>query len=142
MAQNLKAQLAKANTTMELDIVEQATYVPRWLAADFATTLANNGGRIDPDTMYTRYFTSTGNLNKVAGYSSETMDALFAAGKSEGNPSARKQIYADIAAELENNAVWVWMFTGLTYTAVSDSVTGFVPMTTGSWQYLRTTGLK
>jgi len=142
IAQAVAAQLAEANITLELEVLESGTYIDRWIAADFETAIANNGGRPDPDGMYGRYFPSTGNLNKVAGYSSETMDALFAAGKSEGNPSARKQIYADIAAELENNAVWVWMFTGLTYTAVSDSVTGFVPMTTGSWQYLRTTGLK
>jgi peptide/nickel transport system substrate-binding protein len=38
--------------------------------------------------------------------------------------------------------VWVWLFSGYTYTATSDTITGFTPMTTGSWQYLRTTGLQ
>lgn len=142
IAQAVAAQLAEANITLKLEVLESGTYIDRWIAGDFEAAIANNGGRPDPDGMYGRYFPSTGNLNQVAGYSSATMDALFAAGKSEGDPVARKQIYADISKELEDNAVWVWMFTGLTYTAVSDSVTGFVPMTTGSWQYLRTTGLK
>jgi peptide/nickel transport system substrate-binding protein len=70
------------------------------------------------------------------------MDTLFAEGKVESDPAKRKAIYAAVSAELEDNAVWVWMFSGYTYTATNDSITGFVPMTTGSWQYLRTTGLK
>ena len=142
MAQNLKAQLAKANITMELDIVEQATYVPRWLAADFATTLANNGGRIDPDTMYTRYFPSTGNLNKVAGYSSATMDALFLKGKATGRAAERKVVYKQISQELENNAVWIWLFAPYEYRAAAKNVTGFIPLATGSLIELRVVDLK
>lgn len=142
IAQAVAAQLAEANITLNLEVLESGTYIDRWIAGDFESAIALNGGRPDPDGMYGRYFPSTGNLNQVSGYSSDTMDALFAAGKSEGDPAARKQIYADVSAELENNAVWVWLFSGYTYTATSDSITGFTPMTTGSWQYLRTTGLK
>lgn len=142
IAQAVAAQLAEANITLNLEVLESGTYIDRWIAGDFESAIALNGGRPDPDGMYGRYFPSTGNLNQVAGYSSETMDALFAAGKVESDPVARKQIYADVSKELEDNAVWVWMFSGYTYTAVNDTVTGFVPMTTGSWQYLRTTGLK
>ena len=142
IAQAVAAQLAEANITLNLEVLESGTYIDRWIAGDFESAIALNGGRPDPDGMYGRYFPSTGNLNQVSGYSSETMDALFAAGKSEGDPAVRKQIYADVSAELEDNAVWVWLFSGYTYTATSDSITGFTPMTTGSWQYLRTTGLK
>lgn len=142
IAQAVAAQLADANITLNLEVLESGSYIDRWIAGDFETAIALNGGQPDPDGMYGRYFPSTGNLNQVAGYSSDTMDALFAAGKSEGDPEARKQIYADVSAELEDNAVWVWLFSGYTYTATSDSVTGFTPMATGSWQFLRTTGLK
>ena len=142
IAQAVAAQLEEANITLNLEVLESGTYIDRWIAGDFETAIALNGGRPDPDGMYGRYFPSTGNLNQVAGYSSDSMDALFAAGKSESDPEARKQIYADVSAELTNNAVWVWLFSGYTYTAVSDSVTGFTPMATGSWQYLRTTGLR
>jgi peptide/nickel transport system substrate-binding protein len=142
IAQAVAAQLAEANITLNLEVLESGTYIDRWIAGDFESAIALNGGRPDPDGMYGRYFPSTGNLNQVSGYSSDTMDALFAAGKSEGDPAVRKQIYADVSAELEDNAVWVWLFSGYTYTATSDSITGFTPMTTGSWQYLRTTGLK
>ena len=137
VAQSLKAQLAKAGITMDLELVDDSTFVSRWLAADFATSIANNGGRIDPDTMYTRYFTSTGNLNKVAGYSSATLDALFAKGKSTGNVTQRRLAYKGISQELENNAVWIWLFSPYEYRVTSKKLTGFIPLATGSLLELR-----
>ena len=141
-AQNLKAQLAKAGINLELDILDNATYVKRWLAGDFAAAVANNGGRIDPDPMYTRYFPSTGNLNKVAGYSSATMDALFLKGKATGRVSERKAIYKQVSQELENNAVWIWLFAPYEYRAAAKNVTGFIPLATGSLIELRVVDLK
>ncbi len=142
VAQSLKAQLAKAGITLDLELVDDSTFVSRWLAADFATAIANNGGRIDPDTMYTRYFTSTGNLNKVAGYSSPTLDALFAKGKSSGNVTTRKLAYKLISEELESNAVWVWLFSPYEYRVASKNLVGFVPLATGSLLELRKADLK
>jgi len=138
-AQNLEAQLAEANITLELEVLESGAYVDRWIAGDFDAAVALNGGRPDPDSMYGRYFTSTGNLNPVAGYNSETLDALFAEGKATTDPEARAEVYRQISEELENNAAWVWLFTSYTYTATTSSVAGFIPMTNGSLQYLRTT---
>ena len=138
-AQNLKAQLAKAGITLDLEVLESGAYVDRWIAGDFEAAVALNGGRPDPDGMYGRYFTSTGNLNKVAGYSSPALDTLFAEGKSTSDPAARKKIYTKISDDLENNAAWIWMFTSFTYTATTSKVSGFVPMANGSLQYLRTT---
>ncbi|GAA2006967.1 hypothetical protein JL107_03760 [Nakamurella flavida] len=138
-AQNLKSQLAEAGITLELEVLESGAYVDRWVAGDFDAAVALNGGRPDPDGMYSRYFTSTGNLNKVAGYSSPTLDELFAQGRATSDPAERKGIYTQVSDELENNAAWIWLFTGYTYTATATSVQGFVPMANGSLQYLRST---
>jgi peptide/nickel transport system substrate-binding protein len=92
--------------------------------------------------MYGRYFTSTGNLNKVAGYSSPELDQLFADGKATIDPAARKPIYDQISRHLEDNAVWVWLFTSDTYTATTPNVKGFIPMPNASLQYLRQTYLE
>lgn len=138
-AQNLKAQLAEANITLELEVLESGAFVDRWIAADFDAAVALNGGRPDPDGMYGRYFTSTGNLNQVAGYSSPELDALFAEGKQSSDPDERKDIYAQISEHLEDNAAWVWLFTSYSYTAASSEVQGFTPMANGSLQYLHTT---
>jgi peptide/nickel transport system substrate-binding protein len=140
-AESVQAQLAEAGITVELEVTDIDTYVDKWLAADFATTIALNGGRPDPDGMYGRYFTSTGNLNTVAGFASDELDALFAQGKSTSDPEARKAIYAQISQYLEDNAVWVWLFTSYTYTATTQDVSGFIPMANNSLQYLRQTSL-
>jgi len=140
-AQNLQAQLAEAGISLELEVMEIGGFVDRWLAADFDAAVALNGGRPDPDTMYGRYFTSTGNLNKVAGYSSPELDRLVAEGKSTTDAAKRKDIYAQISRHLEDNAVWVWLFSSYAYTATTSGVSGFIPMPNASLQYLRTTAL-
>ena len=140
-AQNLQAQLKDAGITLQIEVMEIGAYVDRWLAADFDAAVALNGGRPDPDTMYGRYFTSTGNLNKVAGYSSPELDKLFAEGKTTSDVSKRKDIYTQISKTLEDNAVWVWMFSSYAYTATTAGVSGFIPMPTASLQYLRTTSV-
>ena len=104
-------------------------------------SVALNGGRVDPDTMYTRYFTSTGNLNKVAGYASPKLDALFAQGRATSNVTQRHAIYTQISKTLEGQGVWVWMFTANDYYAISSKVQNFVPMPNESLQYLRQTTL-
>jgi peptide/nickel transport system substrate-binding protein len=141
-AQAVQAQLADAGITLDIETMDIDTYVQRWLDADFETAIALNGGRPDPDGMYGRYFTSTGNLNKVAGFSSPELDALFAQGKATIDPAARKDIYDQISKYLEDNAVWIWLFTGDTYTATTPNVSGFIPMANNSLQYLRQTTLQ
>jgi peptide/nickel transport system substrate-binding protein len=140
-AQNLKAQAAEAGITLEIEVLESGAYVDRWIAADFDAAVALNGGRPDPDGMYGRYFTSTGNLNAVAGYSSPELDALFAEGKQSSDPDERKAIYEQVSDHLEDNAAWIWLFTSYTYTATAADVQGFTPMVNGSLQYLRTTSV-
>jgi peptide/nickel transport system substrate-binding protein len=138
-ATNIQAQLAEAGITLNLEVLESGAYVDRWVAADFQSAVALNGGRPDPDGMYGRYFSSAGNLNKVAGYSSPALDALFAEGKATADPGARKAVYERVSAELENNAAWVWLFTSFTYTATTPEVSGFTPMANGSLKHLRET---
>ncbi len=140
-AQTLQAQLKDIGINLDLQVTDIATYVKRWLAADFDAAIALNGGRVDPDTMYKRYFTSTGNLNKIAGYSSATLDDLFVKGRSTDNVKQRKAIYNQISAELENNAVWIWMFTSYDYSIATKKLKGFQPMPNASLQNLRAASL-
>ncbi|ADD43171.1 ABC transporter substrate-binding protein [Stackebrandtia nassauensis] len=140
-AQNLKSQLADANIELDLEVLESGAFVDAWVGADFDAAVALNGGREDPDGMYGRYFTSTGNLNKVAGYSSPTLDKLFAEGRSTSDLAKREEIYTKVGRELEDNAAWIWLFSGFTYTATTANVHGFTPLESGSLQYLRTTSV-
>ena len=138
-AQALKAQLAKVGITLNLEVLDSNAYIARWIAGDFDAAVALNGGSPDPNTMYGRYFTSTGNLNKVAGYSSPTLDKLFVEGRSTTNVADRKAIYTKVSAQLTDNAAWVWLFSSYNYTATTTKVAGFTPMANGSLQFLRQT---
>src|SRR5690625_316187 len=140
-AQNVKSQLADVGIDVDIEVLEIGTYVDRWIDADFTAAIALNGGNPDPDGMYGRYFTSNGNLNEVAGYESDELDALFKEGKQTADPEDRKPIYDEISRELEDNAVWVWLFTGYTYTAMNEAVEGFVPKANESLLSLRSTSL-
>lgn len=136
-AQTLQAQLAEIGVDLELEILETNIYVERWLDADFDAAVALNGGRPDPHQMYARYFTSNGNLNDVATHSSETLDELFEAGRTETDPEARVEIYNEITRELNERSPWAWLFTGFEYRVLQPELDGFVPMPTGSLKSLR-----
>ncbi|MDR1355739.1 MAG: ABC transporter substrate-binding protein [Propionibacteriaceae bacterium] len=140
-ATNVQAQLAEIGITLDLQVMESGAYVTAWLAADFEAAIALNGGRPEPYGMYNRYFISTGNLNTVAGYSSEELDTLFDAARQESDTTARANLYQQISKHLEDNAVWVWLFTSYTYAATTSNVSGFTPMANDSMQYLRTTSI-
>jgi peptide/nickel transport system substrate-binding protein len=140
-AQNLQAQLKEAGITLQLETLESGAYVDRWIAGTFDAAVALNGGRPDPDGMYGRYFSSTGNLNKVAGYASPELDQLIAQGKATTDVAQRKQIYRQVSNLLETNAVWIWLFSSYTYTATTAGVRDFTPMANGSLQFLRKTSL-
>ncbi len=138
-ATDLQAQLAKVGITLDLVTEDTTAYVNDWLAGTYDASVALNGGQPDPDAMYNRYFISTGNLNKVAGYSSSTLDGLFAQGKATSDASQRQGIYKQISEELENNAAWVWLYTPVSYTVTAKSVSGFKPTPLGSLAGLKNT---
>lgn len=137
VAQSLQAQLAAVGVDLELVPLETNVYVDRWLAADFDSALSANGASIDPHLTYAKYFTSTGNFQDVAKYSTPELDQLFAQGKAETDPEARGEIYAEISRLLLDASPWVWLYTGYRYQALQPEVTGFVPLPTGSLKSLR-----
>lgn len=135
-AQNIQAQLADAGITMKIETLDSSTYVDRWLAGKFDAAIALNGAGADPATTYTRYFTSGGNFNKLAGYRSAKLDKLFAEGIATSDITARKAIYRKISQELEDKAVWIWLYTGRSYIAANTRVHGFEAITDASLQSL------
>ncbi len=128
-AQNVQAQLKDVGIDVKVETLDSDTYVQRWLKGDFDSAIALNGGGSDPNTMYARYFTSKGSFNKVAGYRSDTLDQLFAQGIATNDEAQRKTVYDKIGKELEDNAVWIWTYTGKLFVATSKDTKGFTPRT-------------
>jgi peptide/nickel transport system substrate-binding protein len=131
-AQVLQSQLAEIGIKLDIKLMELNVYIDAWLAADFDMAVALNGGRPDPYTMYNRYFTNDGNLQKVSNFKDDTLDSLLQQGRAETDVDKRKKIFADFEKALAEKSPWVWLYTSYGYTAQQKSVEGFVPTPTGS----------
>ena len=124
----IQAQLGEVGIAVEIEMLELSVYVDRWLNADFDAAVALNGGRADPYTMYSRYWTRDGNLQGVANYIDDTLDSLMARGRVETELAARQAIFAEFERHLTEQAPWIWLYHGFEYTAQQPYVDGFVPM--------------
>ncbi|TPW33384.1 ABC transporter substrate-binding protein [Martelella alba] len=131
-AQVLQSQLAKIGIKLDIESMELNVYVDRWLKGDFDMAVALNGGRTDPYTMYNRYWTKAGNLQKVAHYIDDDLDNLMQEGRVETDPAKRKAIFAEFSKHITEVSPWIWLYTGYSYTAQQNSVEGFVADPTGS----------
>jgi len=140
-AQNIQAQLEEIGVTAEIETLELGVYVDRWLKGDFDAAIALNGGNPDPDNMFYRYWHSTGNLNKVAGYSSPAIDALLDDARSTVDVAKRKELYLEIQKQLTAAAPWIWLYVGNEYRPMQKDVMGYTPLNNGSTVYLRETWL-
>lgn len=136
IAQILQAQLAEINIEIEIEPLELSVYIDRWLAADFDSAVVNNGGRIDPYTMYSRYWQYDARFQEVAGYIDDSLDGLMKAGQAEGDFDARYEIFAQLQHELTEKSPWIWLYTGFTYTAHQSTVSGWEPGANDSLYYL------
>lgn len=132
IAQVIQSQLGEVGIELEIEMQELSVYIDRWLAADFDMAVALNGGRVDPYTMYNRYWTRNGNLQGVANYIDDTLDTLMTDGRAETDEAARREIFAEFESHLAEMSPWVWLFTGNTYTAQVEGVSGYEPSPTGS----------
>ncbi|MFN2307715.1 MAG: ABC transporter substrate-binding protein [Paracoccaceae bacterium] len=131
-AQLIQSQLAEVGIDLEIETQEMNVYIDRWLAGDFDMAVALNGGRVDPYTMYNRYWTEAGNLQGVSNYIDDTLDRLMEQGRVETDEDARKETFAEFERHIAEMSPWVWLFTGYTYTAQTEAVEGFEPTPTGS----------
>lgn len=131
-AQVLQSQLAEINVKLDIKMMELNVYVDTWLKGDFDMAVALNGGRPDPYTMYNRYWTKSGNLQKVSNFADDAIDALMQQGRVETDVTKRKAIFADVEKQLAEKSPWVWLYTSYGYTAQQKKVSGFTPMPTGS----------
>lgn len=131
-AQVIQSQLAEIGVKLDIKMMELNVYVDTWLKGDFDMAIALNGGRADPYTMYNRYWTKAGNLQKVANYIDDTLDGLMQKGRTETDPAARKVIFGDFEKHITEMSPWIWLYTSYSYTAQQKNVGGFVPVPTGS----------
>jgi len=131
-AQIIQSQLGEIGIDVEIEMLELSVYIDRWLAADFDMAVAHNSGRADPFTMYNRYWTKEGNLQKVSNYIDDELDSLMQQGRVESDPAKRAEIFTAFEKHITEMSPWVWLYNGFEYTAQQPYVDGFVPTPTDS----------
>ncbi len=131
-AQVIQSQLSEIGVKLDIRMMELNVFVDAWLKGDFDMAVALNGGRADPYSMYNRYWTKAGNLQKVANYIDDTLDELMQKGREETDPTKRKQIFRQFDEHLAEVSPWIWLYTSFSYTAQQKNVEGFVATPEGS----------
>ena len=129
--------MKKIGIEVEIETLEPNVHADRRLKADFDAAIAQIGGDPDPDVMFYRYWHSTGNLNKVAAYSSPEIDKLLEQGRATAEPAKRKPVYDQLQQKLAEAAPWVWLYVGYEYRVMQPTVKGFTPLPNGSMIYMR-----
>ncbi|MDQ7034994.1 MAG: ABC transporter substrate-binding protein [Anaerolineae bacterium] len=127
IAQVVASQLEAINITVEIVPLDISTYVDRWLNADFAGAVALNGGRIDPYTMYSRYWQYDARFQDTAGYIDDTLDDLMQRGQVETDFETRFEIFRELQVHLTETNPWIWLYAGFSYTAHQSNVSGWEP---------------
>jgi peptide/nickel transport system substrate-binding protein len=121
----VQSQLKQAGITMKIQNLASNAYIQDWLKGKFEAAFAENGADPNPYTMYGRYFAPGANLGVPAGYSSAALQRILTKSDTVTTPAAAASQFRALSTYLTANAVWLWLFDGYVYAAVTSNVHGF-----------------
>ena len=117
-------QLKRIGINMEIENVEYAIWIKRWLAHDFDMTMNTTPGYADPDTAFFRALHSTKGQNWNS-WSVPELDALLEEGRRTMDQKKRKEIYDRVQIMILENVPHLWLFSADTIDFTQSSVKGF-----------------
>src|SRR5438094_784603 len=120
----IAAQLKRIGITMEIENVEYALWIKRWLAHDFDMTMNTTPGYADPDTAFFRALHSTKGQNWNS-WSVPDLDAMLEEGRRTLDPKKRKEIYDRVQLMILENVPQLWLFSADTIDFTQTAVKGF-----------------
>jgi peptide/nickel transport system substrate-binding protein len=138
MAQIAQAQWAQIGVKVNIQLMEFAAWVQKWLKADISIVPANNSGAPDPDFYLYRYFHSTGNLQFISGnFHTSELDGLLDKGRQSSDYATRKAAYDRAQEILVTGHPFYWTYSGYLYTLQSKRMHGFTALANDSIQNVR-----
>src|SRR5262249_35690274 len=120
----IAAQLKRIGITAEIENVEYAVWIKRWLAKDFDLTMNTLPGYPDPDTAFFRPFHSTKGQNWNS-WSVPELDALLEDGRRTMDQKKRKEIYDRAQIMILDNVPHLFLYSADTIDFTQTSVKGF-----------------
>jgi len=118
------AQLKRVGITAEIENVEYAVWIKRWLAKDFDMTMNTLAGYADPDTAFFRALHSTKGQNWNS-WSVPELDLLLEEGRRTMDQKKRKEIYDRAQIMILENVPHIWLYSADTIDFTQASVKGF-----------------
>jgi peptide/nickel transport system substrate-binding protein len=118
------ANLKRIGITAEIENVEYAVWIKRWLAKDFDMTMNTTPGYADPDTAFFRALHSTKGQNWNS-WSVPELDALLEDGRRTMDQKKRKAIYDKVQILILENVPHLWLFSADTIDFTQASVKGW-----------------
>jgi peptide/nickel transport system substrate-binding protein len=120
----IAAQLKRIGINAEIENVEYAVWIKRWLAKDFDMTMNTTPGYADPDTAFFRALHSTKGQNWNS-WSVPDLDAMLEEGRRTMDFKKRKDIYDRVQIMILENVPHLWLFSADTIDFTQTSVKGF-----------------
>jgi peptide/nickel transport system substrate-binding protein len=118
------AHLKRIGIAAEIENVEYAVWIKRWLAKDFDMTMNTTPGYADPDTAFFRALHSTKGQNWNS-WSVPELDALLEEGRRTMDQKKRKEIYDKVQIMILENVPHLWLFSADTIDFTQTSLKGF-----------------
>jgi peptide/nickel transport system substrate-binding protein len=138
IAEALGGQWQKAGFRPKVQVAEWGAYFKRYLGRQFqdAYLLGTGGPMQDGDELYNLVSSKGRGLY----YKNEKVDTLFDLGRSTMDVAARRQIYADLARAMVEDATWVFLMQQVDIYATRERVT-WTPRT-DQWMLFHAATLK
>lgn len=127
-AEILQNQLKDIGITMEVQVLENATYLDKIVANDFdmfALGWTTTTGDADYG-MYETFYTGMPTWSNTTQYSNPKLDQYLDAGRATVDPEARKAAYAEAQKILVEEAPEIYLWNGEEILAARDNVKGLV----------------
>jgi peptide/nickel transport system substrate-binding protein len=120
----IAAQLKRIGINAEIENVEYAVWIKRWIAKDFDMTMNTTPGYADPDTAFFRALHSTKGQNWNS-WSVPELDALLEEGRRTLDQKKRKEIYDRVQVMILEQVPHLWLFSADTIDFTQTAVKGF-----------------
>lgn len=127
MNQQLQSDLAKIGVDIELKPIEWATMLTSFSSGEIpdGADAINISLTFIQQTMWGRLFGSSSPSN-IGHYESAEVDSLAAASLKELDPAKRSDIYAELAAQVDEDAAWLVVVNDRNPRVLAPQVEGFV----------------
>jgi peptide/nickel transport system substrate-binding protein len=124
-AEVLRAQLIDLGLEVQIDQLQQAAWIERFLASDYDWIINGSVVDADPDDGHWNFF-PTGAPWNTHGYSNPKVDELLTATRTTADPATRARLFQETQAILQEDVAFAFLYHTLDITGFHNDVQGYV----------------